>query len=1271
LAEEAPRALHVVLFKFLPMNRLGDGGGSTAVVADVSSTERWEGHHRNGTGRHPRCRPAEAFHRAAKSRSMPSLVQRQGGSSCAGGGGSCKLPRLPQGKQASGSGSRSLHVTAGRSGLGTGSRQCGLEEDMALRRFRAVGEGGMGQDLTNKPSALPPSNFEILREEWLQTRHLLEMSRQKQEQMVKERLWFQQLNQACSPSSSSFSTRPRKSGLKRRSESTGRLNAPAAATVRTPSAAPLAPLSSQLSSSAPGCLHSDEHGSSGGDGSGDPHQVVGDLSDWMDNLILGVDPLENKGVGIPGRRRDSLQRRCSPQAGAEPGGSLSEGWLSTEVSMESIQATELARRTEEEWLQELYRLHEEEEAQRRKEEEEAERNSQLEEQSNATNTASPPASPTSNRLSPSSNRTVSPKAASPKAASVGGLLPPPAQIAAAHIDRQRALRVFFRLEEDCEIASSRLTHALTLLGHRHVEEKWKDQIVEVEFVGCSFLDKEEFMKFLELYEEMFVLDMQWKFEAADANANGTICAAELAPMLRDRGVTPLSYTARDLIKEVVDEDVQDDRIDFEQFIQIWDRLVRDRAGFTVAEVDGYMAAFHRCNQESAEEFGAAQLAACLTWLGFPSSQYNMEELLDKGDHNGDGVLSQSEYLRVLRNLRERQLLELADLLQDEQWRSKGVTTCEGLPQLLDILGHKWVEPAAVREAAEECGHLDKEEWCAEDVYEIVKMLREHNSFRREELQEIHNTFQRFESDGGLGGLELMGALQWLGYPQRIERMYEIVGDFDFDGNVTLDKEEFEKAVRQCRGEFIESAWRTFETWDKDHDQVLKAKEVRVLLLSLGYAATQGQAEEATKECPPNLTFWDFVDLMEVHRKKDRDVARSREGFSPVALAKLKAQFDEYDPDGTGCIARANLYKLMSTLFPDMISNFEAHRRAKAILQMADANSDGELDFPDFLRLMRRVQNDADALLLKREREGIEASGFSHEEVKEFRKVFSMCDLDESGDICFEELRLMLQGLCPKVPEATDVLRQALEAVDTDGNKELDFSEYLVLMRKIIDENWNNIRKEEQEAEERRLAEEAERKRIADEEAARKLREEEEASKKKEWEALKKTRRENPPSVPSDWEAQFDEERGDWSYLHKMRNHVAWDLEQGKREVAEMEAEERRKAEQKQAEEEAERRRKAAEEEAKRRAEEAERKRQAEEEDRRRSMALESAKWPPGFEVELFDMPDKKLNGKQAEVLSFDFDSATCQLKMKKGGNMLEIKTENLRKAKKKKFLGLF
>lgn len=103
-------------------------------------------------------------------------------------------------------------------------------------------------------------------------------------------------------------------------------------------------------------------------------------------------------------------------------------------------------------------------------------------------------------------------------------------------------------------------------------------------------------------------------------------------------------------------------------------------------------------------------------------------------------------------------------------------------------------------------------------------------------------------------------------------------------------------------------------------------------------------------------------------------------------------------------------------------------------------------FQEFLKLARRVQDSEDLNALEREQGLLQASGFSRLEVQEFREVFNMYDSDGSKTLSSKELARMLRGMTSAQAAETQVY---LAALNEDGQRELEFGDFLVMMAKML------------------------------------------------------------------------------------------------------------------------------------------------------------------------------------------------------------------------------
>jgi hypothetical protein len=137
--------------------------------------------------------------------------------------------------------------------------------------------------------------------------------------------------------------------------------------------------------------------------------------------------------------------------------------------------------------------------------------------------------------------------------------------------------------------------------------------------------------------------------------------------------------------------------------------------------------------------------------------------------------------------------------------------------------------------------------------------------------------------------------------------------------------------------------------------------------------------------------------------------------------------------------------------------------------------DGKTTFWVFLRLMRFLEDDKDRNALTMERNAIEESKFSAQEVSEFREVFSMwASNDTKSDMpgaskCGKALgpdgmvRMLRSMGMTLTAEDKEQLFTTIKEVDQDGNGNVDFPDFLILMKRLIDANFCGLNQAAEDA----------------------------------------------------------------------------------------------------------------------------------------------------------------------------------------------------------------
>ncbi|KAG7393841.1 hypothetical protein PHYPSEUDO_000018 [Phytophthora pseudosyringae] len=142
---------------------------------------------------------------------------------------------------------------------------------------------------------------------------------------------------------------------------------------------------------------------------------------------------------------------------------------------------------------------------------------------------------------------------------------------------------------------------------------------------------------------------------------------------------------------------------------------------------------------------------------------------------------------------------------------------------------------------------------------------------------------------------------------------------------------------------------TFALFDKDESGCIDRDELKAMLLALGQQLSSLEIDEIMRQADTDgdgkISFTEFVSMMNQRLFRRGD----------LTSGDLKAAFNTFDVNHDGFITSSELEHILYVLGNKHISNEEACK----IIQAADKNEDGKIDYDEFCALMQQQQQQKD------------------------------------------------------------------------------------------------------------------------------------------------------------------------------------------------------------------------------------------------------------------------------------------------------------------------
>jgi len=444
--------------------------------------------------------------------------------------------------------------------------------------------------------------------------------------------------------------------------------------------------------------------------------------------------------------------------------------------------------------------------------------------------------------------------------------------------------------------------------------------------------------------------------------------------------------------------------------------------FTKEEIGIFLESFRQFDADNSGAIDANELDKAFKTMGQGCSPQQLQQIIKEVDTDGSGVIEWPEFLTIMRMFYPEKRLEF----------------------IRDFYGP------------------------AEDFLE----------FTRDEIDVFVQTFREFDvnGDGHIDCDELEQGFKFMGQRVSKQQLKEIIEAVDDDGSGAVEWPEFLKIMRMMyphkRIEFerkfyipaldypeftrdeIDVFVKAFRQFDLDGNGCIDANELTTALKYMGMRATKEAAQQiidsVDKDGSGTVEWNEYLEIMrQMYPEKRRqfirefyEPAKKFPEFTKDEINVFVQTFRRFDLDGSNSIDAHELGIALKWM--GMGGSPQAVQK---ILDEVDADKSGEIEWPEFLQIMRNFYPE--------KREAFEKEfytpaknfpEFSKEDIDAFIEAFREFDLDNSGAIDIDELGIGLKYMGQGFNR--EQLQRIIDEVDADKSGVIEWPEFLEVMRRF-------------------------------------------------------------------------------------------------------------------------------------------------------------------------------------------------------------------------------
>lgn len=494
------------------------------------------------------------------------------------------------------------------------------------------------------------------------------------------------------------------------------------------------------------------------------------------------------------------------------------------------------------------------------------------------------------------------------------------------------------------------------------------------------------------------------------------------------------------------------------------RELRKNCGFTRTDRVYLEDLFAKFDLDGSGVLSTEELRRIIRYQGYEIGDDVFADLVAAVDTDKSGEIDMAEFLPAMRIFSEIKASTVKAIFNNH--RSGEVIFKGDLFACIKEVGYH----PTLQSVEEALAHVDREQR-GEIRYggflELLDFLRKTEGFTQAEIAEFKEHFVKFDKDGsGEIATEEMGPLlRYLGYPTSTHLLQGLVSDVDVDASGEIDFVEFLKLLRKFRNRELQLLETNFERYgdrDAKPGHVLISPEyLRGVFFELGWDVNAQFLEQChaglLDPLSELLTYEAYMTAVRRYRDLELVEFRRCAGFAPDVVEAYLAVFQEHDTSGDGQLTVAELLPVLAALGKTPTTVIQQQQLGLAIKEV-DEDESGEIDFEEFLQLMRKFLDDSVAAQIRKEKDCYERCGFTAEEIEQWRQVFVQFDEDESGEIDEMEGKQLLTrlGLNLNMRAMHNQYRELFEDADEDQNHLLDFPEFLLLMRDLVDIDFGGV-----------------------------------------------------------------------------------------------------------------------------------------------------------------------------------------------------------------------